>query len=1763
MKKLSTLFPMGKNSSGNKNYIHPSKIGKNFIALNLMVLLTSGVLFGQNTETIPLKDEVKSVPANGTKQSKENHSDLLKHIESKPNENLKKNQSLPDPGKQPSKDNSLKNSENAHLGIHALVEGQSQVTASDKNTDQKFINSERPSEKVKANQNQVSNQSPYDGLKNKREVVSKRDLYSKTYDNGDGSFTALIGAGPIHYEKNGKFLDIDHKITQNFDQTYPFVNATNLFQSYFGSTSHTGLKNKTDDGELREFLNTKMYWEANGQPYGLINSANTPIQIEGDKAYYRNLYGSIDVEFTMLTGKRELNYIIPNKAALGDIPANAKYLVFSEDVVLPFGWTHEVTDKGIVIKNPMGQSVYLYSSPISKDSSMQLEKEENTIYETQLIGNVLTVLTKLKTSWLLSNERVFPVRVDPTANYYPQNAMYWTGFAENYAPGYGGDGNMLVGRDTGDRISGFSKYNLTTLPNGSTINSVYSWQYYGGRQGDVTNRQFTLADITVDPVVAGWYQIYNSTTQLVTDYAWSVANSPYGWVNMELNANGRTHIQNGISQNWAAICLYVNGATGNYGNTNYHIFGGYSSAVPPYLVIDYSLPANCSGTPSGGSVEVFAHVNDPGTSYGVYAFDYPQNPGIEYRWQNRTSTNNGQTWTGWTNVTAFNATYSAYTATAPAAGTRVEWRLAMRCIYGGSTGYTSTDTFISSECYQGDGSVLFIDDGWQITTFNDQRIANQVNVPQYSAFTIRTITMDVFAPNPITSATFKFRDSDVNGLPGTVIEQFNLNSTRSIVRGTAFGFTWYRVSFDLATPITLSQGNYWFEPLVATTPANGAFWAVVDTGLYETARSTNTGTTWNVNTYTGHNVFFLVGDCLSCPAVTATADRYSVCEGDEVTLSANTGVGGYTYHWYIGYNSFDGTYDEDLGTGQTKTVTVDESTSYWVVAKSSSGCEDYTYVTIMLTPPPTLIVMAPIESITCSNESSEINLITGGIIPETILDEKWNPVQNPWIVSTQTWGGSGPYYARWALYNSTPTFRSPNNDVYIRVDSNAYGSYEMESSLITPPMSLIDYNSATTNITLTFNHYFRRRSGNEEAKVEVTTDGTNWTTIQSYTTTQGGATNFAHATINLNAYRGASYFQLRFRYHANRDYYWAIDDVNITGTNPLPTTVTWSPITGLWFDEARTIPYDGTHALKLYASPVTTTTYTISAKTSVGCPAETTVTVNRGDKDWISPSSTDWNIATNWNEGSVPTADHCVRIPSTSHKPIIDGTTTAFAKNVIIADGGGLTIEGGGSLTVTDYFNHLGDGNEADVVIKHDGNLIQINDVANTGEITVEKDFNFSADRKQYNYVTAPVVSSTNFMKTSIYSPNPTSVQEYRTSNDYFYETDGPYVSGLAYAVKESGLVGSGTATVAGKLMGIPFNGPLPYTLNTSGNKYNLLGNPYPSNLDIKALYDNNSSKINSDFYFWDNRSNTEFVQQGSSYNGVQYAIFNAATTSEGTGTPAPTNSGSTAYTPDRYVKVGTGFMVQAINAGPLNFINGYRTVDGSIDFFGKGFGSEGEPDRYWLSMDTPGNIRVTNAVAYFEGGNNAYAIDDTESFKGSDDFYTFADGHPLAIQGKAPFEISDQIPLGYKAFNTGTHIISVIEKEGIFAESQNIYLIDKLLNKTVKITDKPYKFMTRAGEFNDRFVIVYRPGNIIGTAAEISNQILFAKIDNQIVITSTIDKIAEVELFNLNSRSVYKKSDVNSNELRIDALNFNHQIVVVTVKTETGEFVTRKFVNN
>lgn len=1573
-------------------------------------------------------------------------------------------------------------------------------------------------------------QSPFDAVKGLKENISKRDLYSKTYDNPDGSHTALIGAGPIHYEKNGKFLDIDHSITGNPDSAFPYSNSTNLFESYFGATAHKGVKSKTNKGEVVEFLNTKMYWEVNGQQKNKIDSNNPAASVQDNKLYYNNLFGQISAEFTVLTGKRDLNYIIPNKQALGDIPMGASYLVFSEDIMLPVGWTFAMSENGVVIKDNLGNHIFLYDSPKSTDANSQLiSTDTNTVFEVQQIGQKLTVKTKVKTNWLLSNERQFPVMVDPSVTVNPSNSNKWTGWATQ---SNGDNDEVRVGfNSSGNSIRGFAKFNLSTIDPGKAIVSVESGFYRFDMQGNSGGqRTMTIADLYVDPVTSSYSIIYDSPQYYISD-AVGFGNNNDTWRNNTFTPLGIDYIQNSLTQGWVAISVLVSGSS--WTNNNYAKFRGYSDNNRPRLVIVYEDSVDpCE--PKTLTTPSELYIKD-------VRFLGALNP---------------------TDVENLN---NGYNNNNPNKG------------YQDFTGLWNTNQMPR----QAQGQVINVHA--QLNSWRGH-FKVWVDWDQNGVFSSSELVYDT-ETTATNAAIFGFVIP-----PDQAVGEYR-------IRIRSYN-SWITYDFP---PKNLESWGYDFSPCEDFGTLTGFI--------------TINGTTYNATQRqygeTEDYMFKVIADCdAKVTAVNVNTGDGVRCGPGDLNISAQ-GPAGALYNWYA--SQFG---DDPIQIGESSNTLhiedLEETTTYWVTA-TAGGCESVARVPVIarIDPIPEIEIGGGLQEI-CGDDAT-LNVNAWGDYEQVFLiDEAFNDENQNGGLGTFTnldasvYQGANLPDADWKNRENPYTVTKPPYSVVRPAMSSGYNNGRFVTAItdigqdanITKILQLTDKVNASdlTGLTLEFGLYFQTYIGGDETqehlKLQISTDnGASWTTLQTYINTLGNPGRFVHQVFQLDETYQVDNIKIRFvLFTAAGGTGWkynmaALDNIRLYGNRALEPKFIWAAVNNdvdIYDIDCET-PYSGEDVSEVCIKPndfqLEANAYWTLKSTAVlsnGCTVDGQVILQNTTKVWNSDNS-DWSVAADWKPAAglgiatVPSANNCVIVKKTVYldTDAADNPVNGLAKNLTVRNTGHLEINDGASLTVTDFVKNQSTANN-NIVVNNNANLIQINDNApNVGEITVNRTYNFSSGRLEYNFITSPVNNGN--IKPTIYPINPNSVQVYNEGNYYFYETQGPYVAGLAYAVQES--PGTGIKTETGVFRGVPFNGILNYPMAYTGPGYNLVGNPYPSNLDIKQLYEANkgaaADNIDPNFYFWDNRTNQIHHQMGSGYTQNQYAIYNATTGPDGTGVSAPRviESGAGYRNPTREVKVGTGFMLQALKPGvTLHFENSYRIKTGTVDYTGKP-GTEDEIDngfgRYWLTMNTPSGIEPMLAVVYFEGGNNDFAIEDTESSLSSNDIYTFAGNKKLVIQGKAPFVNTDQIPLGYKAFEDGTHIFSVYQPEGVFENGQSIYLIDKLLNKTVKITDKPYKFMTRAGEFNDRFMIVYRPGNIIGTAADISNVVNFAKVDNQIVITSSIDKIKEVELFDLNSRPVYKKSDINSNEHRINAADFNHQIVIVTVKTETGELVTRKFVNN
>lgn len=531
---------------------------------------------------------------------------------------------------------------------------------------------------------------------------------------------------------------------------------------------------------------------------------------------------------------------------------------------------------------------------------------------------------------------------------------------------------------------------------------------------------------------------------------------------------------------------------------------------------------------------------------------------------------------------------------------------------------------------------------------------------------------------------------------------------------------------------------------------------------------------------------------------------------------------------------------------------------------------------------------------------------------------------------------------------------------------------------------------------------------------------------------------------------------------------------------------------------------------------------------------------------------------------SIKSADAVLRVPRPGNIPDATPIPLDTTPNVFYALGG------------IDNTN----GTTGKFVLSSDANLIQHNDSRNNADnskasIVVER---YVHDMDANNPVTTPVLWDYVYWSSPIknhalrpFSPGTQTNRfyEYRESNNFFYNApENVFYDAKGYAIRAEGTEGF-TYNKTYEFKGEPNNANsyVSPILKMENNGYNLVGNPYPSNIDLDALFSTNSSNIHSVAYFWTNNTPT-YYQSGASYVSNSYAIYNGTG-----GVPATTNAtdGTTDYnvtaTPDGFAKVGQGFIVKAKthNVAGLTFNTNMR-AGGNDMFFHRQV-----KNRFWINLSSPSQIVNTILVGYIPGATNEYEQDfDTNLMTvGSDAIYSILGTRKLAIQGKEDnFQVTDVIPIGVKFFELGKYTIDIPTREGLF-ETQKIYLKDKYRGNSIHdFTNGGYTFKAGPGEFKDRFEIIFKRRNIsISSQASLhalaDGKINIIKENDYISISSSNSLLKKVEIFNLSGRSIYQNQNINQTQLQIPAGIFGKEILIVNVETSEGEIVSKKLINN
>ncbi len=156
--------------------------------------------------------------------------------------------------------------------------------------------------------------------------------------------------------------------------------------------------------------------------------------------------------------------------------------------------------------------------------------------------------------------------------------------------------------------------------------------------------------------------------------------------------------------------------------------------------------------------------------------------------------------------------------------------------------------------------------------------------------------------------------------------------------------------------------------------------------------------------------------------------------------------------------------------------------------------------------------------------------------------------------------GSGVAEGAWLLWNTAgnnlgneaPDIDSMTNN-YVITDSDLSGSVDVDEELITPAINCTNH----TKVRLDFNKNYRTypddTDHNQTAEVDVRSsdDGTtwgDWATLLHYDRTTVTEFDTAPEQVDLSAHADGKFIQVRWRfYEANYDYWFAVDDIRVSG----------------------------------------------------------------------------------------------------------------------------------------------------------------------------------------------------------------------------------------------------------------------------------------------------------------------------------------------------------------------------------------------------------------------------------------------------------------------------------------------------------------------------------------------------------------------------------------------------------------------------------------
>lgn len=247
------------------------------------------------------------------------------------------------------------------------------------------------------------------------EIEEKRTLNEKHYLMSDGTINAAIYPENVHYEKNGKMIDIDNTLVET--KSGFKVKSNNLDLEFFNNENFKSKNNNTlsisNNGyklkwsiEETNIEKSKILLPKQNKFLNILNKGETSeIELDSIKSEltYKEIIKDIDLKYDIVSNKVEESIIINKKEAVKD--------TFTYNIEVEGLTIKQNKDNELILLDKDNNIIFYIEAPCMYDANYEYSDSVKLLPTKTEYG--YSIKMELDKEWLNSNERVYPIVIDP------------------------------------------------------------------------------------------------------------------------------------------------------------------------------------------------------------------------------------------------------------------------------------------------------------------------------------------------------------------------------------------------------------------------------------------------------------------------------------------------------------------------------------------------------------------------------------------------------------------------------------------------------------------------------------------------------------------------------------------------------------------------------------------------------------------------------------------------------------------------------------------------------------------------------------------------------------------------------------------------------------------------------------------------------------------------------------------------------------------------------------------------------------------------------------------------------------------------------------------------------------------------------------------------------------------------------------------------------------------------------------------------------